>query len=77
MIGGTVVKGFTRWLVKHRALVIIVCLLLLIPSWLGMTATRTKYDLLYYLPQDLETVRGQNILGSRRIWKPPSGRFRM
>ena len=62
MIGGTVVKGFTRWLVKHRALVIIVCLLLLIPSWLGMTATRTKYDLLYYLPQDLETVRGQNIL---------------
>ena len=55
-------KGFTRWLVKHRALVIIVCLLLLIPSWLGMTATRTKYDLLYYLPQDLETVRGQNIL---------------
>ena len=62
MIGGTVVKGFTRWLVKHRALVIIVCLLLLIPSWLGMTATRTKYDLLYYLPQDLETVKGQNIL---------------
>ncbi len=55
-------KGFTRWLVKHRALVIIVCLLLLIPSWLGMTATRTKNDLLYYLPQDLETVRGQNIL---------------
>ena len=55
-------RGFTRWLVKHRALVIIVCLLLLIPSWLGMTATRTKYDLLYYLPQDLETVRGQNIL---------------
>ena len=55
-------KGFTRWLVKHRALVIIVCLLLLIPSWLGMTATRTKYDLLYYLPQDLETVKGQNIL---------------
>ncbi|MBQ1365892.1 MAG: MMPL family transporter [Clostridia bacterium] len=27
-----------------------------------MTATRTKYDLLYYLPQDLETVKGQNIL---------------
>ena len=55
-------KGFTRWLVKHRVLVIVVCLILLVPSWLGMTATRTKYDLLYYLPQDLETVRGQNIL---------------
>ena len=61
-IGGTNVKGFTRWLVKHRVLVIVVCLILLVPSWLGMTATRTKYDLLYYLPQDLETVRGQNIL---------------
>ena len=56
------VKAFTKWLVRHRALVIIVCLLLLIPSVLGMQATKVKYDLLYYLPQDLETVRGQNLL---------------
>ena len=55
-------SGFTKWLVRHRAIVIIVCLLLLIPSVLGMAATKTKYDLLYYLPQDLETVKGQNIL---------------
>jgi uncharacterized membrane protein YdfJ with MMPL/SSD domain len=33
-----------------------------VPSVLGMAATRTKYDLLYYLPQDLETVKGQEIL---------------
>ena len=50
------------WIVKHRAWVIVICLLLLIPSVLGMAATKTKYDLLYYLPQDLETVKGQEIL---------------
>ncbi len=55
-------KGFTKGLVKHRILVIVVCLLLLVPSILGMAATKTKYDLLYYLPQDLETVQGQEIL---------------
>lgn len=55
-------KGFTKWLVKHRIAVIILCIALMIPSVLGMAATKTKYDLLYYLPQDLETVRGQEIL---------------
>ena len=34
----------------------------MVPSVLGMAATKTKYDLLYYLPQDLETVKGQEIL---------------
>jgi predicted RND superfamily exporter protein len=58
----TFVKGFINWLVRHRVLVIILCFLLVIPSILGMAATKTKYDLLYYLPQDLETVKGQNIL---------------
>ena len=55
-------KGFTKWLVKHRIVVIILCIALMIPSVLGMAATKTKYDLLYYLPQDLETVKGQEIL---------------
>ena len=55
-------KGFARWLVRHRGLVILVCLVLMIPSVLGMAATKTKYDLLYYLPQELETVQGQEIL---------------
>ena len=55
-------KGFARWLVRHRALVIVICLVLMIPSVLGMAATKTKYDLLYYLPQELETVQGQEIL---------------
>ena len=55
-------KRFTKWLIRHRVLVIILCLALMIPSVLGMAATKTKYDLLYYLPQDLETVQGQEIL---------------
>ena len=62
MIGGFSVKAFTKWLVRHRVLVVIVCLVLLVPSVLGMAATKTKYDLLYYLPSDLETVKGQDIL---------------
>jgi len=56
------VKRFTKWMVRHRVIVVILCLLLLIPSVLGMAATKTKYDLLYYLPQDLDTVKGQKIL---------------
>ena len=55
-------KGFTKWLVRHRIAVIILCIALMIPAVLGMAATKTKYDLLYYLPQDLETVQGQEIL---------------
>ena len=55
-------KKRTGWLVRHRILVIIVCLALVIPSVLGIAATKTKYDLLYYLPDELETVQGPNIL---------------
>ena len=62
MTGGSSVKSFARWLVRRRIPVLIVCLALLVPSVLGMAATKTKYDLLYYLPSDLETVRGQDIL---------------
>ena len=53
---------FARWIVKPRVAVVIICLLMLIPSVLGMNATKVKYDLLYYLPEDLDTVKGQNIL---------------
>ena len=55
-------KGFTKGLVQHRILIIILCIALVVPSVLGMVRTKTKYDLLYYLPQDLETVQGQEIL---------------
>ena len=55
-------KGFAKGLVQHRILVIILCIAMVVPSVLGLVRTKTKYDLLYYLPQDLETVQGQEIL---------------
>ena len=55
-------KGFAKRLVQHRVLVIILCIVMVVPSVLGLVRTKTKYDLLYYLPQDLETVQGQEIL---------------
>ena len=53
---------FGRAVTKHRALLLVVAVLLLIPSVLGMAATRINYDMLDYLPQDMETVIGQNVL---------------
>lgn len=48
--------------VQKRKLILIVSLLLLIPSVLGMVATRINYDMLTYLPKDMDTVVGQDIL---------------
>lgn len=51
-----------KWITKHKALIIILSLLLIIPSVIGMAKTRTNYDLLSYLPDSLETVSGQDIM---------------
>ncbi|MDO4616913.1 MAG: MMPL family transporter [Lachnospiraceae bacterium] len=51
-----------RAIVKHRVLILIVSILLLIPSILGYLKTRVNYDILYYLPDDIETMVGQDIL---------------
>lgn len=55
-------QKFGKAICKHRKLILIVALLLLIPSILGMKATRINYDILVYLPDDVETIRGENIL---------------
>lgn len=47
---------------KHRKLILIISLLLLIPSIIGMKATRINYDILVYLPEDIETIQGEKIL---------------
>lgn len=49
-------------IVKHRWLIIIVSLFLMIPSVFGMLNTRINYDMLDYLPDDTKTVQGQQIL---------------
>ena len=52
----------SKAVVKNRVLILIVALLLLIPSVLGMANTRINYDMLDYLPEDMDTVVGQNEL---------------
>ena len=47
---------------KHRWLIIIAAMLLLIPSVIGMAKTKVNYDVLSYLPDSLETVKGQDIM---------------
>ena len=49
-------------IVKQRWLILILAVLLLIPSLLGIISTRINYDMLDYLPKDIETVKGQDIL---------------
>lgn len=53
---------FARKICKNKTLILIIAILLLIPSFLGMKATRVNYDILVYLPEDIETMQGQNIL---------------
>ena len=47
---------------KHKSLIIIVTLILLIPSIIGYAKTKINYDILVYLPKDIETIKGENIL---------------
>ena len=53
---------FSKAVVKYRVPILIAAVLLMIPSVLGMAATRINYDMLDYLPADIDTVRGQNEL---------------
>jgi len=55
-------KKFSDAIVKFRIPILIVTLLLMIPSVIGMQKTRINYDMLNYLPSDMETVVGQDIL---------------
>ena len=53
---------FGKGVVKFRIPILIITLALMIPSALGMAATRINYDMLTYLPGDIETMTGQDIL---------------
>ncbi len=54
--------SFGRFVTKHRGIILILAVLLLIPSVLGYLGTRINYDVLTYLPQDIDTMVGQEIL---------------
>ena len=53
---------FGKWVVKCRIPILILAVALLVPSLIGMIMTRINYDMLTYLPGDIDTVVGQDIL---------------
>ncbi|MDY2725356.1 hypothetical protein BHF70_09815 [Anaerostipes sp. 494a] len=53
---------FGKWIAKHKKLIVALSLILLIPSVIGISKTRINYDILSYLPNSLETVKGQDIM---------------
>lgn len=55
-------KNFGKTVVRFRILILIVGILLLIPCAIGYLKTRTNYDVLTYLPKEIETMKGQDIL---------------
>lgn len=55
-------KKFGKVVVKLRIPILVLSFLLLIPSVIGYFNTRVNYDILYYLPSDIDTMQGQDIL---------------
>lgn len=53
---------FGKWITRHKALVLILAFLLMVPAIIGYVSTRINYDLLSYLPDSLETVSGQDTM---------------
>ncbi len=55
-------KKISSLIVKKRMMILIISLVLLIPSVLGYISTKINYDLLTYLPKEIDTMKGQDIL---------------
>ena len=55
-------KGFANFIVRHKIFFLVLSLLLIIPSIVGFLKTKTNYDILVYLPSDIETLKGQKVL---------------
>ena len=55
-------RKISDFIVKHHILIFIVGILLLIPSVIGYINTRINYDILVYLPEKVDTIKGQHIL---------------
>ena len=53
---------FGKFVVKARHAILILSILLLIPAAIGYLNTRVNYDLLYYLPDGIDTMTGQDIM---------------
>lgn len=55
-------KKIANFITRNSRMIVIFSLLLLIPSFIGYKNTRVNYNLLVYLPSDIETMKGQDIL---------------
>ncbi len=53
---------FGKWITKHKNIILIIAVLLLLPAAYGYLTTKINYDVLSYLPKSLETVEGQDVL---------------
>ena len=53
---------FSKAVVKYRIPILILTVLLMIPAVIGIANTRINYDMLNYLPEDMDTIIGQNEL---------------
>lgn len=53
---------FGKIIAKHKKLILILSLVLIIPAIIGMKTTRINYDILVYLPEEVETIQGEKIL---------------
>lgn len=56
------INKIAKWEAYHPRAVFIIALILLIPSFIGFVGTRVNYDILSYLPDDLESVQGEQVL---------------
>ena len=54
--------NFGNSVIKHRKIILIVSVILLVPSMFGFIGTRVNFDVLTYLPDSIETVKGQDIM---------------
>ena len=55
-------RKYADFICKHKIFIVVLTLVLLIPALIGMYKTKVNYNILVYLPDDIETLKGQNIL---------------
>ena len=55
-------KKVSKFITNHSFLIVLLSVLLLIPATIGYVNTKVNYDILVYLPKDIETIKGQDIL---------------
>ena len=54
--------NFGKWVVKHKVLILMISVALLVPAVIGYMKTRVNYDILTYLPKQIDTMKGQDIM---------------